>query len=71
TGSNPAGNTHLRAFPTTVPATLPDISTNNFTPGRDEANLAVLQLGDAGRVSFYTYSADTDLVIDVAGYFRY
>ena len=70
TGSNPRGVTHVRAFPTTVPATLPDISTINLVPGRDEANLAVVRLGDSGRVSFYPATAAVDVIVDVSGYFR-
>lgn len=70
TGVGPAGTTHVRAFPTTVPATLPEVSSINLVRGRDEANLAVLPIGDGGRTTFYSHSAATDLVVDVSGYFR-
>ncbi|MBB2923644.1 S8 family serine peptidase [Cellulomonas cellasea] len=69
TASNPAGPTHVRAFPVTSPATLPDISTLNLVPRRDEANATIARLGVGGRVGLYTHSADTDLVVDVSGYF--
>lgn len=71
TGAGPSGTTHVRVFPTTAGNPLPDVSTINLTYGRDEANLAVVRLGDGGGVSFYSHSAPTDLVVDVAGYFRY
>ena len=70
TGVHPRGITHVRTFPTTVPATVPDISTINLVPGRDEANLAVVKLGAGGKVGFFPATADVDLVVDVGGYFR-
>ena len=70
TGAEPRGVTHIRVFPTTVPATLPDISNLNLVPGRDEPNLAIARIGTGGKMSFYTHAADTDLVVDVSGYFR-
>ncbi|MBB2924708.1 S8 family serine peptidase [Cellulomonas cellasea] len=70
TAAGPRGRTHVRVFPTTVPATLPDISNLNLVPGRDEPNMVIVRLGDAGRVSFYTANERTDLVVDVSGYFR-
>ncbi|MFS0704312.1 S8 family serine peptidase [Cellulomonas sp. 179-A 9B4 NHS] len=70
TGVGAADLTHIRAFPTTVPATLPEVSSINLVRGRDEANLAVLPVGDGGRTTFYSHTAATDLVVDVSGYFR-
>lgn len=70
TGSRPRDVTHIRVFPTTVPATLPDVSSLNLVPGRDEANLVIARLGVGGKVSFFTFTADTDLIVDVSGYFR-
>lgn len=70
TGVHPSGVTHVRVFPTTDPATLPDVSSLNLVPGRDEANLTIVGPGVGGRVSFYTHTAATDLVVDVSGYFR-
>ncbi|KQR17615.1 S8 family serine peptidase [Cellulomonas sp. Leaf334] len=69
-GVGPRRLTHVRAFPTTVPATLPEVSSINLVPGRDEANLAVLRLGAGGKDTFYAASSDTDLVVDAFGYFR-
>ncbi|MGW6130181.1 S8 family serine peptidase [Cellulomonas sp. NPDC055163] len=70
TASDPRGRTHVRVFPTTVPATLPDISNLNLVPGRDEPNLAIVRLGTGGKVSVYSANDRTDLVVDVSGYFR-
>ena len=69
-GVGPRRLTHVRAFPTTVPATLPEVSSINLVPGRDEANLVVLRLGAGGKDTFYAASSDTDLVVDAFGYFR-
>ncbi|MEZ0447688.1 S8 family serine peptidase [Cellulomonas sp. ICMP 17802] len=69
-GVRPPLQTHVRVFPTTVPATLPDIATINLAPGRDESNLAIVRVGDAGRVTLYARSSDTHLVVDAFGYFR-
>jgi hypothetical protein len=69
-GVAPPRLTHVRAFPTTVPASLPDVSMVNLVAGRDEANLGIVRLGDAGRVTLYPGSSDLHLVVDVFGYFR-
>ena len=69
-GVGPRRLTHVRAFPTTVPASLPEVSSINLVPGRDEANLAILRLGAGGKDTFYAASSDTDLVVDAFGYFR-
>ncbi|QHT57760.1 S8 family serine peptidase [Cellulomonas sp. H30R-01] len=69
-GVQPASGTHVRAFPTTVPATLPDVASINLVPGRDESNMAVLTLGAEGRSTFYARSADVHVVVDVFGWFR-
>ncbi|WP_315096269.1 S8 family serine peptidase [uncultured Cellulomonas sp.] len=69
-GVGPRSQTHVRAFPTTDPATLPLISTINLAAGRDESNLAIVRVGDRGRITFYAHSSDTHLVVDAFGYFR-
>ena len=69
-GVGPRSQTHVRAFPTTVPATLPLISTINLAAGRDESNLAIVRVGDRGRITLYAHSSDTHLVVDAFGYFR-
>ncbi|QHT57758.1 S8 family serine peptidase [Cellulomonas sp. H30R-01] len=68
-GVHPDHVTHVRAFPTTSPASLPDVATINLVPGRDESNLAVLRLGVDRKVTFYSHSSRTDLVVDAFGYF--
>jgi subtilisin family serine protease len=69
-GVAPTALTHVRVFPTTDPATLPNVSTLNLVAGRDEANLTIQPPGVGGQTSFYPHSADMHLVVDVSGYFR-
>lgn len=69
-GVSPRNLTHVRVFPTTVPASLPDISSINLVPGRDEANMAILTLGVEGKSTFYAQSSDLHMVVDVFGWFR-
>ncbi|KQY47503.1 hypothetical protein ASD18_09320 [Cellulomonas sp. Root137] len=68
TAAAPRGTSNIRVFPTSTGAP-PLISNLNVVRGRDEPNLAVVRTGTTGKVSFYTQSADTDLVVDVQGYF--
>ncbi|MFS0702152.1 S8 family serine peptidase [Cellulomonas sp. 179-A 4D5 NHS] len=70
TGVAPQGGTHVRVFPTTTPATLPQVSNLNLVAGRDEPNLVIVRPGTGGRVSFYSQSSSLHLVADVSGYFR-
>ncbi|WP_426593582.1 S8 family serine peptidase [Cellulomonas sp. McL0617] len=69
TGANPRSDTHVRAFPASTGA-MPLVSNLNLVTGRNEANLAVVRIGDDGAVTFYSHVAPTDLVVDVSGYFR-
>ncbi|WP_258724702.1 S8 family serine peptidase [Cellulomonas sp. NS3] len=69
TAASPRDTTHVRVFPVTSPATLPETSALNLVPRRDEANASIARLGVGGRIGLYTHSADTDLVVDVSGYF--
>jgi hypothetical protein len=70
-GVQPAGLTHVRIWPTTDPNTLPNVSTLNLVPGRDEANLTIQPPGIGGQISFYPHSADMNLVADISGYFHH
>lgn len=69
TASNARAMTHVRVFPVTSPATLPESSALNLVARRDEANASIARLGVGGRIGLYTHSADTDLIVDVSGYF--
>ncbi|GCD20485.1 hypothetical protein CTKZ_20470 [Cellulomonas algicola] len=69
-GVQPPGLTHVRVFPTTVPASLPEVASINLVPGRDESNMAILTLGVDGKSTFYAQSSDVHMVVDVFGWFR-
>jgi hypothetical protein len=47
----------------------PDASNVNFTPGLTVANFAILPLGTGGAVSIYNAFGETDLLLDISGYF--
>lgn len=70
TGVRPDQRTYVQAFPFVAGGAVPEVSTLNLVPGRDEANLAVLTLGSTGAVGVYTPNARLHSVVDVAGYFR-
>lgn len=69
-GVQPPGLTHVRVFPTTVPASLPEVASINLVPGRDESNMGILTLGVDGKSTFYAQSSDVHMVVDVFGWFR-
>lgn len=69
TGARPGYLTVIRVFPA-GPGPVPSISNLNLIPGRDDPNMVISRIGQAGGVSFYSHSAVTDLVVDVGGYFR-
>jgi hypothetical protein len=65
TVANPAADGFVRAYPC---GTSPRVSTVNFDAGQVAANLATVRLPADGRVCFWSM-VDTDLVVDVAGWF--
>lgn len=69
TGARPQYLTVIRVFPT-GPGAPPSVSNLNLVPGRDDPNMVISRIGDGGKVSFYSHSALTDLVVDVGGFFR-
>lgn len=69
TAVSPLRLSNVRVFPTAVPTVVPLVSNLNVVAGRDEPNLAIVRLGDQGRVSVYSQSANLGMVVDVAGYF--
>jgi hypothetical protein len=50
-------------------ATRPDTSNVNFTPGLTVANFAIIPLGDSGQISIFNFSGETDILLDISGYF--
>ncbi|WP_258724374.1 S8 family serine peptidase [Cellulomonas sp. NS3] len=72
TATHVAEMTHVRVYPAPAAsesAEPPVISNLNLRPGRDQANLVTVRVGDGGRVRFFTYAADLHLVADLAGYY--
>ncbi|WP_315096641.1 hypothetical protein [uncultured Cellulomonas sp.] len=69
TAASPRGTTNIRVFPTVVGGAVPLISNLNVNRAVDEPNLVIVPVGAGGAVSFYTQSYDTELVVDVQGYF--
>ncbi|WP_199423569.1 S8 family serine peptidase [Actinotalea solisilvae] len=67
----PQGVSNVRVFPRRTPTVVPFVSNLNPVFARDEPNLAIVRLGDAGQVSVFSESARTNLIMDVAGYFTH
>ncbi|MGH9650630.1 MAG: hypothetical protein ACRD3I_09200, partial [Terriglobales bacterium] len=63
----PAAQGHLLAYPANIGP--PTISTINFGAGQTRANNAVVTLDTQGRMAALP-AADTDLILDVNGYFQ-
>ena len=57
----------LTAYPEGT--SLPLASNLNWVAGETRANLAVVEVGAGGGISFYNASGRTDLVVDLQGYF--
>jgi len=66
TATQPAAMGYLTLFPAGAPR--PNASDLNFAAGETRPNLVVVQVGTLGRVSLYS-SAQTQVVVDVAGWF--
>jgi hypothetical protein len=58
---------YLSAYPTGSPA--PTVSNLNWPAGATVANLAVVPVGAGGSVTFYNLQGNTQLVVDLEGYF--
>jgi hypothetical protein len=67
TVTNPTSGGFLTVWNTG--ATRPDVSNVNFTPGLTVANFAILPLGTSGQISFFNAFGDTDVLLDISGYF--
>lgn len=67
TATNPTSNGFLTAFPSG--ATPQVTSTVNFVATQNSATRAVVKLGTNGAISVFNSSGNTDVVVDVVGYF--
>lgn len=69
TAVQPGWLSNVRVFPTPATPSVPLVSNLNIMPGRDEPNMVIVRLGDQGRVSVYSQTAQLDMVVDLGGYF--
>ncbi len=63
----PSATSHVTVWPGGTPQPL--VSTLNTTAGRTVANHATIPVGPDGSISLYNNSGDTDLLVDVDGWF--
>jgi lysophospholipase L1-like esterase len=66
--SNPTASTFLELWPDGIPRAA-DLSTLNVAAGENISNVAVVAPGENGRIAVYNRSGETDIGVDVQGYF--
>jgi len=67
TAVNPTAAGYLAVYPS---GTLPPISSElNFVAGRTVPNLVVAKVGADGRITIFNSSGNTDIILDVVGWF--
>jgi hypothetical protein len=66
-----ATQTTATSFVTAYPtgAARPGVSNLNFEAGDTVANRAVVKLGPGGKITIYNLAGDSDIVVDVGGWF--
>jgi hypothetical protein len=63
--------TYVSATPTPTPAgSLPTTANVNLAPGIAKTSMAIIPIGDDGRIHFFNFAGDMHLAIDVLGYFE-
>ena len=67
TAVNPTAAGFLTVFPAGI--AMPTVSNLNFTPGVIVANLVTVPLSAAGMVSIFNHAGNTNVVVDVDGYY--
>ena len=67
TATAPTSASYVTVFPSGTPR--PTASNLNFVPGQTIPNLAVVKVGALGQISLYNYDGDTDLIVDIVGWF--
>jgi len=67
TGVAPSATTFLTVFPNALPSPL--VSDLNPVAGDVRANLTVATLSPSGTMSIYNYTGNTDVVVDVLGWY--
>ena len=63
----PTASGFLTVFP--AGTTMPTVSNLNFKPGVTVANLVTVPLSSSGMVSIYNHAGNTNVVVDVDGYY--
>jgi outer membrane protein assembly factor BamB len=67
TVTGPTAQSFLTAWPTG--RSRPLASNLNYLPGQTVPNMAIVQVGEGGRVDLFNYLGATDIVVDVAGWY--
>ncbi|MHB1886445.1 MAG: hypothetical protein ACYCVV_15815 [Acidimicrobiales bacterium] len=67
TAVDPTASGFLTVFPEGI--AMPTVSNLNFSPGMTVANLVTVPLSTSGMVSIYNYAGNTNVVVDVEGYY--
>ena len=67
TVTHPTAPSFLKAYPTGV--TPPNVSNLNFVAGEERANRAIVQLSADGAFMLFNAAGQTDVVVDVNGWF--
>jgi hypothetical protein len=67
TVTNTTDSGYLSAYPTG--GTQPTVSSLNWTMGETVANSAIVPIGTGGSVTVYNHTGNTDVVVDIQGYF--
>src|SRR5207245_10419616 len=67
TATNPTAAGYLTIFP--AGGILPLASNLNFVPGQTVPNRVVAKVGTNGQVSLFNFTGNTDVVVDVGGWF--
>jgi hypothetical protein len=67
TGAAPTGIGFVTVFPDGT--VMPNASNLNLNPGQTRPNLVVVKVGAGGRIRLAALETDTDLIVDVLGYY--
>ena len=67
TATNPTRNSFLTVYPTGQPP--PNASNLNFTTGQTVPNMVIVPVGDNGQITIANYDGNTDVIVDILGWF--
>ena len=67
TATDPTANTYITVFP--AGGARPTASNLNLVPGATVPNMAIIKVGTGGMISLYNNGGNTDLIVDVLGWF--